>query len=75
MTGLNQSKFPENKKANWDGVTIPHQSDIARTLINSDPDVLAQGKESLRIERLGLLEDQFVQSVCKEKGIIFLKQS
>ena len=37
--------------------------------IDQNLDKLTKGKEALRWERIGLLEDRFVQAVAKEKGI------
>ena len=55
---------------NFVGVPL-ESSDLTPAQTNPNIDRLTQGKESLRWERIGLLEDQFVQAVCREKGIHF----
>ena len=63
MTLFNQEKFSKNAK--------PTDYNFSRAIeldsTSHKLDGLAKGKEAIRCERLGLLEDKFVQSIFKEQ--------
>ena len=69
MTRFKQTKFAKSSKINSKYVAVPFSSELTPSQINSALDRLTKGKEAIRWERIGLLEDSFVQAVCKEKGI------
>ena len=69
MTRFKQNKFYKSSKINGNYVAVPLSSDITTSQIDQGLDQLMKGKEALRWERIGLLEDRFVQAVAKEKGI------
>ena len=69
MTRLNQNKFYKSSKINGNYVVLPLNSDKTTFQIDQSLDQLSKGKEALRWEKIGLLEDRFVQAVAKEKGI------
>ena len=69
MTRFKQNKFYKSSKINGNYVAVPLSSDKTTSQIDQGLDQLTKGKEALRWERIGLLEDRFVQAVAKEKGI------
>ena len=69
MTRFKQNKFYKSSKTNGNYVAVPLNSDKTTSQIDQGLDQLTKGKEALRWERIGLLEDSFVQAVAKEKGI------
>ena len=69
MTRFKQNKLSKSSKVNGNYVAVPLKSDLTPSQVNSDLDRLTKGKEALVWEKIGLLEDRFVQAVCKEKGI------
>ena len=69
MTRFKQNKFYKSSKINSNYVAVPLSSDKTISQIDQGLDQLTKGKEALRWERIGLLEDRFVQAVAKEKGI------
>ena len=64
-----KNKFYKSSKINGNYVAVPLSSDKTISQIDQGLDQLTKGKEALRLERIGLLEDSFVQAVEKEKGI------
>ena len=70
MTRFKQNKFYKSSKINGNYVAVPLSSDKTTSQIDQGLDQLTKGKEALRWERIGLLEDRFVQSVVKEKGML-----
>ena len=69
MIRFKQNKCSKSTKINGNYVSVPLYSKKTSYQINQGPDKLAKGKEALRWEKIGLLEDLFVQAVSKEKGI------
>ena len=69
MTRFKQHKFYKSSKINCNYVAVPLSSDKTTSQIDQGLDQLTKGKEALRWERIGLLEDRFVQAVEKEKRI------
>ena len=69
MTRFKQNKFYKSSKINGNYVAVPLSSDKTTSQIDQGLDQLTKGNEALRWERIGLLEDRFVQAVAKEKGI------
>ena len=69
MTRFKQNKFYKSSRINGNYVVVPLSPDIKTSQINQGLEQLTKGKEALRWEKIGLLEDRFVQAVSKEKGI------
>ena len=69
MTSFNQSEFTSNTKANGYKFASTFDQDLKTPKQVAPMDGLTKGKEAIRCERIGLLEDKFVQSICKEKQI------
>ena len=69
MTRFKKNNFYNSSKINGNYVAVPLNSDEITSQVDQDLDQLTKGKEALRWERIGLLEDPFVQEVTKEKGI------
>ena len=69
MTRFKQNKFYKSSKINGNYVAVPLSSDKTTSQIDQGLDQLTKGKEALRWEMIGLLEDRFVQAVAKENGI------
>ena len=65
MTRFKQNKFYKSSKINGNYVAVPLSSDKTTSQIDQGLDQLTKGKEALRWERIGLLEDSFVQAVAK----------
>ena len=55
---------------NGNYVSVPLNSDKTISQIDQGLDQLTKGKDDIRWERIGLLEDPFIQAVAKEKGIL-----
>ncbi len=72
MTRFNQNKYLKGSKINRNYVSIHFSSDKTISQLDKGLDQLTKGKEAIRSERIGLLEDHFVQAVTKEKGISIL---
>ena len=69
MTRFKQNKFYNSPKINGNYFAMPLSSDKTTSQIDQALDQRMKAKEALRWERIGLLEDSFVQAVAKEKGI------
>ena len=69
MTRFKQNKFYKNSRINGNYAVVPLSPDITTSHIDQGLEQLTKGKEALRWEKIGLLEDLFVQAVAKEKGI------
>ncbi len=69
MTRFKQSKFYKSSVINGNYIAVPLNSIKTTSQIDQGLDKLTKGKEALRCERIGLLEDRFVQAVSKEKRI------
>ena len=69
MTRFNKNKYAKNSKINGNYVAVPLNSDKTISQIDQGLDQLTKGKDDIRWERTGLLEDTFIQAVAKEKGI------
>ena len=67
MTLFKQNKFYKSPKTNDTYVAIPLSSDTKTSQIDQDLHQLTKGKETLRWERIGLLEGRFVQAVRMQK--------
>ena len=63
-----QSKFSRHPSINGTYVSILKSSNIKAAQINEDLDRLTKGKEAIRMETIGLLEDKFVHEAIKAKG-------
>ena len=61
MTRFKQNKFYKSSKINGNYVAVPLSSDKTTSQIDQGLDQLTKGKEALRWERIGLLEDCWVQ--------------
>ena len=70
MTRFNKNKYAKNSKINGNYVAVPLNSDKTISQIDQGLDQLTKGKDDIRWERIGLLEDPFIQAVAKEKGIL-----
>ena len=69
MTRFNKNKYAKSSKINGNYVAVPLNSDKTISQIDQGLDQLTKGKDDIRWERTGLLEDPFIQAVAKEKGI------
>ncbi len=67
MTHSKQNKFAKNSKINTNYVAIALEQDLGPAQITTGLNRLKESKESLRSEKIGLLEDLFVQAITKEK--------
>ena len=68
MTDFKQSNLYNGLTAKGNAVSVPLESDLTQSQIDSDFDWLPKGKEeAIRWEKIGLLEDQFVKAVCRQK--------
>ena len=71
MTHFKHNKFYKSSNINCNCIDVPVH--LTSNKITSQKgkglDQLRKGKEALRWEKIGLLEDSFVQAVAKEKGI------
>lgn len=65
MTRFNKNKL--YTKANTFDLNAEFDSQSKKIQVDSSSDTITKGKEAIRIERLELLEDKFVQSICKER--------
>ena len=68
MPPLEKNKFVKSSKSNNNDLNTSFSldSDLITLQSNSDLDRLAKAREAIRWEKIGLLEDNFVQSVCRE---------
>ena len=69
MTLFNQRKLASDRKATGYKAPSPFEQDSTTHQVDKSLDGLTNGKEAIRRERLGLIEDKFVQSICKETQI------
>ncbi len=69
MTGFNQNKFRSYTKEIFAKFLKAFEKNKSALEQFSSTDQSSKRKEALRCERLGLLEDRFLLSVCKEKAI------
>ncbi len=69
MTRCKKNKFTKSLKTNRNYITLPLSSVKKTSQIDQGLDQLSKGKEALRWEKIGLLEDSFVQTFVTEKGI------
>ena len=69
MTRFKQNKLYNSSKTNANYFALPFISDKTTSQIDQGLDQLTKGKDDIRWERTGLLEDPFIQAVAKEKGI------
>ena len=69
MTLFKQRKLASDRKSTRYKVASPFEQDSTTHQLDNSLDGLTKGKEAIRCERLGLIEDKFVQSICKENQI------
>ena len=65
MTRFNQKKFSSASREAGYQSTKAFESKLTTTQVESTSDEATIGKEAIRCERLGLLEDAVVQSIRK----------
>ena len=69
MTSFNQNKFSKSNQTNSSYVSIPNESDLTTFKVDSLLNQLTKGKEAIRCEKIGLLEDKCVQSIFKDNPL------
>ena len=67
MTRFKPNKFSNSSKINGNYVDLPNFSAKSKFQVDLGLDQLPKAKEALRWERIGLLEDIYVQAVAKRK--------
>ncbi len=65
MTSFKQNKFSPQKKTNSSYLAPPLTNNLTTSQTNKDLDKITIGKEAIRWERIGLLEDKCLQELCK----------
>ena len=69
MNFLKQFDCLEKSKSNWSDLFISFREDLLINQLNKELEHVEKWKETLRHERIGLLEDNFLQELERIKGL------
>ena len=69
MNCLKHTDGQEKSKQTWSDLFISFKEELSINQLNKGLEHVAKWKETLRDERIGLLEDNFVQELERIKGL------